>query len=200
MSAPVNRRSIAMRGGKLHAHVYGQLAGTAREIAERLNLRLEPVEVTLRSFKSLGLCHRSAIVHSPGERQVPTGYYSRGPGVNVPYPRAGLVNSRPLPGAIAFASLLKALASGVSIVQAYEETGNSKFYCRTVIAILREYGLAYRSGWGGYHSGAAEFTLGEGEDVRRPKPKPKVVINRDFWARRRAKINHQAIEQCFRYA
>jgi len=188
---------VEMRGSKLRSHVYGALPGTVREIAERIGAPTDTVEIVMRDFKALGLCHRSKIVLSPGKRNVPTGYYSRGRGVNVPFPRP-LRHTQPGASSIAFASLVRAAKTGATVRELCDATGLYPHLVRSCLKVLKGYGQAHVSGWSvSAYQPVQEWRIAEGANAPRPKPLTRTEVNARYWARTKSARAANALMQAW---
>jgi hypothetical protein len=101
---------------------------------------------------------------------------------------------------IAFASLLTALEDTGSIDEIEQETGINKCTVRKLVKQMAALGLAHICRWNVRAGGGPAirvFSIGRAKQAKRPKPKGRQAINRDYWERRKRAAPFNAIASHF---
>lgn len=187
-----------MRGYGFYTHVWCNMPNTSTAIIEKMGgVDRQSVFFALAGMQKLGLAHRCGVALSTGARNVPISVWARGPGVSVPLYSRRVSTRRPKASMIAWASIMSELEKGGTIMRIADATGVTDAAIRGVVKILRSYGKVYRMGWDYTSSNtlAAEYMLGEGEDVRRPPRKSQKQSSREYYERQPSRRAANAIAQ-----
>ena len=195
----MTRREHGRMGLQAYARILASLRdtpGTAWDLAERFNRGRQRMGETLWRLERGGFVHVSDWVPNLRGRGMLIPRFVFGPGTSAPYPvplrrkthGVGLVLSDPRPELVGFMSILRAMEQPVSRAELREATGYSHHRLSELLRCMRALGLVHVAGWNTERIGnpAQLFQFGAGADVRKPRPKSRAEIGRDFRARKNA--------------
>lgn len=166
-----------------YVRLLSAMPGTPGEIGQKCGMTTEKVRQVCRSFWRLNLCHPGGRAGNPRNYEA---VWLIGDGDAVDGIRAHMI-ARSNAAHIAFASLWREFEIGASAHEAASNTGVNRRTVYKVLDAMRECGVVHICGWerNEYGRAYAMWQLGEGKNVRKPKPKSDAEINRDVRERKR---------------